>query len=59
VDDPNIIVLRVGNTGKREILETDFPRPIRLDFGEASVLTIEGVDRSDPDITARLLNVAD
>jgi phosphate transport system substrate-binding protein len=53
VDDPNIILVRLGNTGKREILEADFPDPIRLDFGAASVLTIQGMESSAPGINAR------
>jgi len=53
VNDPNIVIVRLGNTGKREILEADFPDPIRVDFGGASVLTIQDIDRSDPAVKAR------
>jgi hypothetical protein len=48
VDEPNIIIVRLGNTGKREILEADFPYPIRLDFDAARVLTIQSMGGSDP-----------
>jgi hypothetical protein len=52
VNDPNIIVVRLGNTGKRAILAADFPDPIRLDFGSARVLIIQRMERSHPRIRA-------
>jgi hypothetical protein len=55
VDEPNIIVVRLGNTGKREILGTDFPEPIRLDFRGANVLTVQGVRCSNPGIAAQCI----
>jgi phosphate transport system substrate-binding protein len=58
VGDPNIIIVRVANTGKREIVEADFPTPIELDFHGANVLTIEDVGRSEGHRGAALAFIA-
>jgi hypothetical protein len=47
IDDPNIIIIRIANTGKREIVAADYPDPMLIDFGRAKVINLESVGRTD------------
>jgi hypothetical protein len=54
VASPNIIVVRVGNVGKRAIPRADIPEPIKITLSDAKLLATEIVETSNPDIKASL-----
>ena len=73
VDSPNIVVLRVGNSGKAEIHGDDFDGPVRIEFNESRLLAASVSRKLDESInidivrdgdksvsfTPRLLNVGE
>jgi hypothetical protein len=53
VQSPNLIVIRLGNTGRKPLLREDFDnKPVTIDFGTNRLMTAEVSDRSSPDIEA-------
>lgn len=55
VESPNIIVLRIGNGGKKEIVADDFPEPIWVDFGEAKIIGIDTSARSNEKVAGKIV----
>lgn len=47
VSSPNIIVLRVGNTGKAEILAQDYDGPVKVEFSSSQILSSTVSGQSD------------
>lgn len=48
VEDPHLLAIRVGNTGKKEILRSDFERPLRLLLDPPTRILSSDVTRSHP-----------
>jgi hypothetical protein len=57
VKDPNLFVIRIGNTGTEAVLAAHFGEKgsITVDFSPAKLLLLDVVRRSDPDISDHLL----
>jgi hypothetical protein len=51
VDSPNIIVVRVGNTGKAELRALDFDGPVMLEFARSRLLSASVSRKRDESIT--------
>jgi hypothetical protein len=54
VENPNILVLRIGNVGKSAIRTLDLPEPITITLHSAELLATKIVASSHPDIDANL-----
>jgi hypothetical protein len=51
LDNPNIVVVRLGNLGRKPILSADLDsKPITIDYGNSRVLASEVVQRSKRDL---------
>jgi hypothetical protein len=59
VDSPNIVVLRLGNTGKAEIHAGDFDGPVRIEFGDSRLLSSNVSRKLDESISVDIVQDAD
>jgi hypothetical protein len=49
VDDLQLIILRISNTGNTQIEKRDYERPLSFSFGEGSNIIAESVYEKDPE----------
>jgi hypothetical protein len=59
VESPNIVVVRVGNTGKAELRAQDFDGPVRLEFARSILMSASVSKKLDESITVDFVRADD